>query len=97
MILQIENVTINEVNAISTIYEFSYPFRPPINLVKGSDKHIIKTTAGRVITMFSSLFGIAVIALPAGIITAGYMDKLHEKEEVKKLRPDNSEVEIKEE
>ena len=37
------------------------------------------STAGRVITMISSLFGIAVIALPAGIITAGFMDKLHEK------------------
>ena len=37
--------------------------------------------AGRVITMISSFFGIAVIALPAGIITAGFMDKLHEKQE----------------
>ena len=53
------------------------------------------STAGRVITMLSSLFGIAVIALPAGIITAGYMEKLHEKEEVKKLRPENPEAEIK--
>ncbi len=35
------------------------------------------TTIGRVITMISSLFGIAIIALPAGIITAGYMDELH--------------------
>lgn len=33
--------------------------------------------AGRVITMISSIFGIAVVALPAGIITAGYMDKLN--------------------
>lgn len=33
--------------------------------------------AGRVITMISSVFGIAVVALPAGIITAGYMDKLN--------------------
>ena len=38
------------------------------------------STAGRIITMLSSLFGIAVIALPAGIITAGFMDKLHEKQ-----------------
>ncbi|MBE7004516.1 MAG: potassium channel family protein [Ruminococcaceae bacterium] len=35
--------------------------------------------AGRVITMLSSFFGIAVVALPAGIITAGYMDKLQNK------------------
>lgn len=26
--------------------------------------------------MISSLFGIAIVALPAGIITAGYMDEL---------------------
>lgn len=32
------------------------------------------TSAGRVVTMFSSIFGIAIVALPAGIITAGYMD-----------------------
>ena len=36
------------------------------------------TTAGRVITMVSSMFGIAIVALPAGIITAGYMEELHE-------------------
>lgn len=35
------------------------------------------TTVGRVITMFSSFFGIAIVALPAGIITAGYMNELN--------------------
>lgn len=37
------------------------------------------TAVGRVFTMFSAFFGIAVIALPAGIITAGYMDALQEE------------------
>ena len=37
------------------------------------------TTAGRVITMISSVFGIAIVALPAGIITAGYMEALNEE------------------
>ena len=40
---------------------------------------------GRIITMISSIFGIAIVALPAGIITAGYMteiDKKQEKEDV---------------
>jgi voltage-gated potassium channel len=36
------------------------------------------TTAGRIITMISSIFGIAIVALPAGIITAGYMEALQE-------------------
>ncbi len=37
------------------------------------------TTAGRIITMISSILGIAIVALPAGIITAGYMDALNEE------------------
>lgn len=37
------------------------------------------TTAGRIITMISSMFGIAIVALPAGIITAGYLDALNEE------------------
>lgn len=39
------------------------------------------TTAGRIITMISSIFGIAIVALPAGIITAGYMDALNDSKE----------------
>ena len=43
------------------------------------------TDIGRLIAMVSSLFGIAIVALPAGIITAGYMkelekDRLEEQE-----------------
>lgn len=34
------------------------------------------STLGRIVTMISSIFGIAIVALPAGIITAGYMSEL---------------------
>ena len=34
------------------------------------------TSVGRFFTMVSSLFGIAIVALPAGIITAGYMAEI---------------------
>jgi len=34
------------------------------------------STLGRIITMVSSIFGIAIVALPAGIITAGYMNEI---------------------
>lgn len=34
---------------------------------------------GRVISIISSMVGIAIIALPSGIITAGYMDELKER------------------
>ena len=37
------------------------------------------TTIGRIVTMGSSIFGIAIIALPSGIITAGYMEALQEE------------------
>lgn len=39
------------------------------------------TDLGRLISMFSSLFGVAVIALPSGIITASYLDELREIKE----------------
>ena len=35
------------------------------------------SSAGRLVTMFSSFVGIAIVALPSGIITAGYMDEIH--------------------
>ena len=35
------------------------------------------STLGRIITMVSSVFGIAIVALPAGIITAGYMNEIN--------------------
>ena len=41
------------------------------------------STTGRIISIISSVVGIAIIALPSGIITAGYM------EEARKLRNEN--------
>ncbi len=38
------------------------------------------TTIGRVVTMVSSIFGIAVIALPSGVITAGYLSEINKEE-----------------
>ena len=38
------------------------------------------TMLGRFVTMVSSLMGVAVVALPSGIITAGYMKVLDEEE-----------------
>jgi len=37
------------------------------------------TTIGRLIAIVSSIFGIAIVALPSGIITAGYMKELEER------------------
>ena len=35
------------------------------------------TSVGRVVTMVSSVFGIAIIALPSGVITAGYLSEVN--------------------
>lgn len=39
--------------------------------------------AGKVITMISSIFGIAIVALPAGIVTAGYMEEVQKRTDEK--------------
>lgn len=40
------------------------------------------STAGKIITMISAVFGIAIVALPAGIITAGYMEEINVEKNV---------------
>lgn len=37
------------------------------------------TAIGRLVAMLSSIFGIAIVALPAGIVTAGYMEELQKE------------------
>ena len=39
------------------------------------------TAVGRVVTMVSSIFGIAIIALPSGVITAGYLSEVNKDAE----------------
>lgn len=41
------------------------------------------TDFGQLVTMVSALFGIAIVALPAGIITAGYMDVIASEKHAK--------------
>ncbi len=38
------------------------------------------STAGKLITMISAVFGVAIVALPAGIVTAGYMEEVRNKQ-----------------
>ena len=37
------------------------------------------TTVGKFVTMLSSIFGIAIIALPSGVLTAGYLSEIKEE------------------
>lgn len=55
---------------------------------------------GRFISMISAFVGVAIVALPSGIITAGYMDELRAKREQKmarKLLKDQKQIEKKDE
>ena len=50
--------------------------------------------------MISAFVGVAIVALPSGIITAGYMDELRAKREQKmarKLLKDQKQIEKKDE
>jgi voltage-gated potassium channel len=48
---------------------------------------------GRIITMVSAVFGIAVVALPAGIVTAGYMSELEDEKKKGEIEQEHSDSE----
>lgn len=62
-----------EAESFATFFDAIYWATVSLTTVGYGDIYPV-STAGRIITMISSMFGIAVVALPAGIITAGYMD-----------------------
>lgn len=68
-----------EPNSFKSFFEAIYWATVSLTTVGYGDIYPI-TTVGRIITMISSIMGIAVVALPAGIITAGYMNELNNKE-----------------
>ena len=69
-----------EADSFETFFDAIYWATVSLTTVGYGDIYPV-TTAGRIITMVSSIFGIAVVALPAGIITAGYMDALNADKE----------------
>lgn len=66
-------------STFGTFFEAVYWVSMSLTTVGYSD--IIATTVlGKLITMISSVLGIAIIALPAGIVTAGYMTEITKKD-----------------
>lgn len=66
-------------STFETFFEAVYWVTMSLTTVGYSD--IIATTVlGKLITMISSVLGIAIIALPAGIVTAGYMTEITKKD-----------------
>lgn len=64
-----------EPNTFNNFFEAIYWATISLTTVGYGDVYPV-TDAGRIVTMLSSFVGIAIAALPAGIITAGYMDEL---------------------
>ena len=71
-----------EGDSFNTLFDAIYWATVSLTTVGYGDIYPV-TTAGRIVTMFSSVFGIAIVALPAGIITAGYLDTLNEEKNKK--------------
>lgn len=68
-----------EPDSFSNFFEAVYWATVSLTTVGYGDIYPV-STAGRIVTMISSIFGIAIVALPAGIITAGYMSEINNKE-----------------
>lgn len=64
-----------EPDTFDTFFEALYWAMVSLTTVGYGDIYPV-TVAGKIITMISSLFGIAIVALPAGTITAGMMDEI---------------------
>ena len=62
----------------SNFFDAFYWAACTLTTVGYGDLYPISNT-GRVISIISSMVGIAIIALPSGIITAGYMDEIKER------------------
>lgn len=64
-----------EPNTFSSFFDAIYWATISLTTVGYGDIFAV-STIGKIITMFSSLIGVAIVALPAGIITAGYMEEI---------------------
>lgn len=80
---------IDNEHKFETFYESIYWATCMLTTVGYGDIYPI-TTIGRLISMISSLVGVAVIALPSGVITAGYLDEIRERRE-RKLQSEKEE------
>ena len=68
-----------EPNTFDSFFDAVYWATISLTTVGYGDIYAI-SNVGKVLTMISSFLGIAIVALPAGIITAGYMEELNNGE-----------------
>lgn len=75
-----------EPSTYDTLFDAIYWATTALTTVGYGDIYPV-TNIGRIVSMLSSLVGIAVVALPAGIITAGYIDAVKAKEKERQAKP----------
>jgi len=69
-----------EPNTFNNFFDAIYWASVSLTTVGYGDIYPVSTT-GRLVTIISSLIGIAIVALPSGIITAGYLHEIRDDEE----------------
>ena len=67
-----------EPDTFSSFFDALYWATVSLTTVGYGDIYAVSVT-GKIITMVSAFFGVAIVALPAGIITAGYMEEINNK------------------
>ena len=80
--VEMNNATANGVVVFSTFFDALYWATTTLTTVGYGDVYPV-SDFGRAVSMVSSIFGVAVIALPSGVITASYL------EELRKIKSDN--------
>lgn len=68
-----------EPDTFTTFFDAVYWATVSLTTVGYGDIYAV-SAAGKFITMVSALFGIAIVALPAGIVTAGYMEEINKND-----------------
>ena len=85
-----------EPETFNSFFDAVYWATVSLTTVGYGDIYTVSVT-GRIITMISAMLGIAIVALPAGIITAGYMTEIGREEEQAEKNCKESESEEREE
>ncbi len=87
-----------EPDSFNTFFDAIYWATVSLTTVGYGDIYPI-TTIGRTVAMISSAFGIAIVALPSGIVTAGYIatitNSIDSKEAIKLFNQNYAEVKVK--
>lgn len=71
---------VNEPDTFDNFFDALYWATTALTTVGYGDVYPV-TDLGKFISMVSSLFGIAIIALPAGIITGGFLEQIRQRDE----------------